>query len=264
MTEATPSAAPSRGPLATLVGIVLRPRKTMAALSEAKRRWWLIPAALLLIALIVHGIAYANANADYVYQLQVKFFESMPAEERGPMNEPPPQSAPHPLTVALPIGGRVVSAVVTWLIWAGLIALASTLLGHNGTGFGALFAMVVWARVPVTLRYLVQAIAMTLSGTPIYNQGLSGLVLDGAPPPMSRSFQTYVPPTRSAQVLAALLGKVDIYMVWTLILTALGIWAFAHVPKRRAVLITLGIWIIATLVTLLPAIVGIGQGMNLF
>lgn len=250
----------------TLIGVMLRPRKTMAALSRAEKRWWLVPVILLLAALVVHGIAYANANADYVYQQQVAFFESMPAEERGPMTAPPPhhRSAPHPLTVVLPIGGRVVGTLVTWLIWAGLIALASTFLGHNGTGFGALFAMVVWARVPVTLRYLVQAIAMTLSGTPIYNQGLSGLVLDGAPPPMSRSFQTYVPPTRSAQVLAALLGKVDIYMVWTLILTALGVWAFAHVPKRRAVLITLGIWTIATLVTLLPAIVGIGQGMRLF
>jgi hypothetical protein len=264
MTKAIKSSSQSGGPFGTLIGVMLRPRKTMAALSEAKRRWWLIPAALLLIALIVHGIAYANANAGYVYQLQVAFFESMPAEERGPMAEPPPQSGPHPLTVALPIGGRVVGTLVSWLIWAGLIALASTFLGHNGTGFGALFAMVVWARVPMTLRYIVQAIAMALSGTPIYNQGLSGLVLDGAPPPMSRSFQAYAPPTRSAQVLAALLGKVDVYMIWTLILTALGIWAFAHVPKRRAVLITLGIWIIATLVTLLPAIVGIGQGMRLF
>lgn len=264
MTEATKPSSRSGGPFGALIGILLRPRKTMAALSGAQKRWWLVPVVLLLAALVVHGIAYANANVDYVYQLQVAFFESMPAEERGPMTEPPPKSGPHPLTVALPIGGRVVGTLVTWLIWAGLIALASTFLGHNGTSFGALFAMVVWARVPITLRYAVQAMAMALTGTPIYNQGLSGLVLDSAPPPIAQGFQPYVPPTRSAQVLAALLGKLDIYMVWTLVLTALGIWAFAHVPKRRAALITLGIWIVATLVTLLPAIVGIGQGMRLF
>lgn len=264
MSEAVATTANRPNLLSVLTGIVIQPRSAMAALSTAKRRWWPVPAALLLLALIFHGITYANANAEYVYRQQVEMFESMPADQRGPMTDPPPKSEPHPLTVALPIAGRTVTTLVTWLIWAGLIALSSTFLGHNGARFGGLFAMVVWAQVPITVRYLVQGVAMALTGAPIYNQGLSGLVLDNAPPPMSRSFQPYVPPTRSAQVMGALLGRIDIYMVWTLILTGLGVWAFAHVPKRRAALLTLGIWVIATLVSLLPTILGIGQGMRFF
>jgi hypothetical protein len=264
LSNETTSPKPPRGPFAISAGVLFHPRRSMAALSQAKRRWWIVPAILLLVALTLQGIAYANANATFVYQQQATMLESAQNGEFGVVTEMPPMSAPHPLTVVLPIAGRTVGSVVTWLIWAGLIALASTFLGHNGARFGGLFAMVVWARVPITVRHVVQAIAMTLTGKPIYNQGLSGLVMDNAPSFTVNSFQGYVPPSRSTQVLSALLGKVDIYMVWTLILTGIGVWAFAHVPRRRAALMTVGIWVIATLVGLLPTLVGIGQSMRLF
>lgn len=251
-------------PFRALTGVLLRPRATMTALRDARKRRWTVPALLMVLALTFQGIIYANANAEYVYRQQQAWFETVPAEQRGPMTEPPPKAEPHPLTVGLPIAGRTVAEVVTWLIWAGLIALASTFLGHNGATFGGLFAMIVWARIPIALRYGVQAVAMLATGTPIYNQGLSGLALDSAPQPRASSFQRYIPPTRSAQVMAALLGKIDIYLVWALVLTGIGVWAFAHVPRRRAALVTVGIWIIATAVSLLPAIIGIGQGMRVF
>lgn len=264
MKKQTPSTPKTPGPLAMLLNTLVHPRRAMTLLSTARRRWLWLPTVLMLAALALQGVTYAGANAELMYQHQVDFFESMSEEERGPRMEPPEKMDPHPLTVWLPIGGRAVGALVTWLVWAGLIALASTFLGRNGAKFGGYFAMIAWARIPFALRDFVQGIAMGLTKNAIYNQGLSGLVLDSTPAPMSRSFQPYVPPGRGEQILAALLGRIDIYMVWSLVLTGIGIWAFAHLPRRRAILVTLGIWIIATVVSLLPAILGLAQGGRFF
>jgi len=264
MAETETSPPKSRGPIRALLGIIARPRRTMDHLSTAKRRWWWLPALLMLGALALQGIFYARANAELMYQHQVDWFESMSEQQRAPLGELPPETDPHPLMVWLPIGGRAIGTLVTWLVWAGLIALASTFLGHNGAKFGGYFAMIAWARIPFTIRDIVQGIAMATTNRAIYNQGLSGLVLDSTPAPMYSNFQPYVSPPRGEQVFAALLGRVDVYMVWSLVLTGIGIWAFGHLPRRRAILVTLGIWVIATAVSLLPALLGLGQGTRFF
>lgn len=264
MAEKTTSPTKTRGPIRTLLGIIARPRRTMSHLSTARRRWWWLPALLMLGALALQGVFYAQANAELMHQHQIDWFESMPEQERGTKAELPPKMDLHPLMVWLPIGGRAVGTLVTWLVWAGLIALAGTFLGHNGAKFGGTFAMIAWARLPLTLRDFVQGITMALTNRAIYNQGLSGLVLDSTPAPISGNFQSYIPPAREGQVLAALLGRIDIYMVWSLILTGIGIWAFGHLPRRRAILVTLTIWAIATAVSLLPALLGLSQGTGFF
>jgi len=264
MTATATSLSKTLGPIRTLVGIITRPRRTMSHLSTAQRRWWWLPALLMLGGLALQGFFFARANAELMYQHQVDWLESMSDEQRTIVGELPPETDPHPLMVWLPVGGRAIGTLVTWLVWAGLIALASTFLGHNGAKFGGTFAMVAWARIPFTLRAVVQGITMALTDRAIYNQGLSGLVLDSTPAPMSGNFQSYIPPARGGQVLAALLGRVDIYMVWAMILTGIGICIFGHLPRRRATLVALGIWVIATAINLVPALLGMGQGTRFF
>ena len=135
--------------------------------------------------------------------------------------------------------------------------------------------MIVWARMPLAIRSAVQAVYMVVSGTCIYNQGLSGLVYDRTPSltgatmgvgmvsAVAGAFRS-AGPTRTQLVLATLLGRIDIYMVWSLLLTVAGVWTFAHLSRRKALLVTLGIWVVATAVGLLPAILGVGQGMRIF
>jgi len=266
MADQTREAGSKLNPLRALGGSLFRPRRAMAALSEAPRRRWWIPLLLTLAALAMQGTAYARADHELMYRHQLAWFESMSEMEKGPGAEPPTKTDPHPLNVWLPIGGRAVGTLITWLIWAGLITLATTFLGHNGARFRATFAMVAWSKLPLAVRHLVQFIAMSATGSAIYNQGLSGLALDSTPrvPDFSFGPRSYAPPARGSAVLAALLGQIDVYVIWSLVLTAAGIWAFAHMPKRRAWLVTLGIWIVTVAVTLIPPLLGMGQGVNLF
>lgn len=261
------------GPFAALLGILFRPGRTFAALRDAKRRWWIIPALIALLALAFYGYTSARASADAAYEQQLQAMEMMAGDPRmgEVVIEPPTRTGPHPLTIGLTISAQILGAVVTWLVWAGLLTLASTFFGQNGAKFGGFFAMVVWARLPFAIRNLIQAIYMTITGTIIYNQGLSGLILDNTPTTTSAGYgfgiissMRTLQPTRGQQVLAALLGRVDAYLVWSLILTVAGVWAFARLPRRKAIVVTLVIWALATLVSLLPTIVGLTQGVSLF
>jgi hypothetical protein len=253
-----------RGPLSVLVGVLLRPRDTMTYLGGARRRWWWVAAILMVVALTLNGYAYGAANAEYNQKLQAAFLEDLPSEQRGARpDEYVMVSAPQFGTVVR-VGGQVVGTLVSWLVWAGLLYLASTFLGQNGSNFGGFFAMVAWAWMPYVIRNVVQAIYTQITRRPIYNQGLSGFVIDKTPVGPTVGFRSFVPPARGDQVLAALLTRLDIYMIWNLVLLVLGVAALAHLSRRKAIAGTLAIWAVFTLLSLLPALIGLNQGMGIF
>jgi hypothetical protein len=218
----------------------------------------------MLLALGVQAFTYADANAEYLYQSQLEFYESMPEEERGPMMRPPERRSTPMVTVFVRFLGLIVGTVVTWLIWAGALYLLGIFFGQNGATFGALFAMTVWAWVPYVARNLVQAVYMFATKDAIYNQGLSGLVLDQAPPTMFSSFQPYIPPSTRDLLLAKVLERVDLYGFWNVILLIFGVYAFTKIGRRKSIWLTVALWVLFAALTLLPALIGVGGGMRMF
>jgi hypothetical protein len=253
-----------RGFLRLLLGTLIRPAATMRALSRQQRRWWGVIALLMLVALGAHAFAYANANAEHLYQSQLEFYENMTEEERGPYMQPPERRSTPLVTIAVRLLGSVVGTVVTWLIWAGALYLLGVFFGQNGAKFGGLFAMTLWAWVPYVVRNIVQAVYMFVTNHAIYNQGLSGLAYDQAPPTMFSSFQPYVAPSTGDLLLARVLGRVDIYTVWNVVLLIAGVHAFSQLGRRKSIWLTVGLWLLFTALTLLPALIGVGGGMRMF
>lgn len=258
------SAETRKGPLGILLGLLIKPRATMRYLGDARRRWWLLPALLVIATVVFQGVTYASSNAEYLYQRQQASREALPPAQQRQSVEAPSRPVLPPLVVGVRVGGRALGTVITWAVWAGLLLLMGTFFGQNGASFGAFFAMVTWAWLPYAVRNLLQGVYMALTNEPIYNQGLSGLVVDSAPPVMTSSFQPYVPPNATQQVLAGVLGRIDIYLIWHLVLLIAGIAAFTSLSRKKALLSALGIWVLLTLLSLLPTFIGFGQGMRLF
>ncbi len=264
-----------RGPFQVLLGMLLKPRSTLADLSTARRRWWWLPALLMIVAVSLYGVAFASASAADQQRAMEAVFEGVPGDVRG-ASVPPQMSSGLSMVTVIRVGGQVLGTLVTWLIWAGLLYLASTFLGQNGAHFGGFFAMVAWTWLPYSVRNLIQAGYSALTGQAIYNQGLSGLVIDKAPAaptvsavsavrgPVYASGGALMAASRGDQVLAALLARVDIYLIWNLILITLGVAAFARLKTKKAALGTLVIWVVFTLISLLPTIIGLGQGLGIF
>ena len=267
-----------RGPFQVLLGMLLKPRSTLADLSTARHRWWWLPALLMIVAVTMYGVVFASASAADQQRAMEAVFEGVPGDMRG-ASVPPQMSSGLSMVAVIRVGGQVLGTLVTWLIWAGLLYLVSTFLGQNGAHFGGFFAMVAWTWLPYSVRNLIQAGYSALTRQAIYNQGLSGLVIDRAPAApdvspvsavsavrglMAAPGGAVMAASRGDQVLAALLARVDIYLIWNLVLITLGVAAFARLKTKKAALGTLVIWVVFTLISLLPTIVGFGQGLGIF
>lgn len=234
------------GALPLVIRMLVKPQAAMAALKAVNWRWWGIAAFLIIAVTIGTVVAYSYADCQYIYQLQADHFNSSSQGGR-----PPEVPTPLPITMAIRAIGRMASTVLAWAGWSGALFLVVILLGHNGIGFGSVWTLVIWAWMPYVVRGSVQTVYMLAVGRPVYNQGLSGLVVDNTPPP-PMTFE-YVIPTASQQAMASLLSRIDVYVVWQLALLVVGTMALTSLTRRKATAVVVGIWLVLTLVTLVPS-----------
>ena len=255
--DATPSER--WGLFRLLWGMVVRPRSTLEYLDEHRRRTWWVPAILALLLLLLSIVFAAPITTRQTReavqasqeQLRERMGTEMSAEQQAQMEQSMSVAASPLLTVAFPAVTGVLGRVVGWLVWAGALYLAGMALGGRST-FGQMFRIVVWTWLPCVLRTLIQAVYILASGQPIANPGLSGLV--GETRPIGQMVSA--PPDLGQMFLEALLSKVDLFMVWNLVLVVIGVAVVTHLPRRKAVLATLGVWLLLTALSLLPVLVG--------
>ncbi len=229
-----------------LAGALIKPKATMAALRKSRWTWWAIPAFLILTVTILTVVAYSYADCRYIYQLEMDHYASS-ANQGG---RPPDPITPLPITMGIRAAGHVVSAGGAWLVWSGALYLALILLGQNGLGFGSVWTLVLWSWMPYAVRGVLQSIYMSVAHRPVYNEGLSGLVVDRTPPPMMTF--NYVIPTTNEKALASFLARLDVYLIWQLALMVIGAMALTRLSRRKAVAVVVGIWLVFALVAMIP------------
>jgi hypothetical protein len=238
--------------------MVVRPRATLEYLDEQRRRTWWVPAILavllLLLSVVVAAPITTRQTREAVQasqeQLRERMGTEMSAEQQAQIEQSMSIAASPLITVAFPAVTSVIGRVVGWLVWAGALYLAGMALGGQST-FGQMFRTVVWTWLPFVLRTLIQVIYILASGQLIANPGLSGIV--GETRPIAEMVRA--PPDMGQMFLKALLSKVDLYLLWNLALVAIGVAVVAHLPRRKAVLVTLGVWLLLTAMSLLPVLV---------
>lgn len=161
-----------------------------------------------------------------------------------------PMPGPSPIVgLILPALGRLGGLVASWLIWSGVLYVGSTMMGGRNT-FGHMLHMIIWTWAPFAVRGVLQAAYIWLTSSLIAHQGLSGLVAAEAP---LAGIPT--PPSTGTVIARSVLGQVDIYLFWHLALVAVGLIAVAHLPRRKAVMLTLGAWVLLVLLGLLPNVI---------
>ena len=255
MSEEKSSALERWGILRLLWGIIIRPRATLEHLREHGPRTWWVPA-LLVVLLIVLPILVAapivvEQSREAILVTQEQLAERQGTELSAEQQAQMESMATSPLIiVAFPAVLGVVGQVVGWLAWAGVLYLAGIALGGRST-FGQMFRMVVWTWLPYALRGLLQTVSILASGQLIANPGLSGLVQDNRPV----AEVIAAPPSLDQMLLVAFLAKVDLFLVWNLILLVIGVTAVTRLPQRKATLATLGVWILLMALSLVPTLI---------
>ena len=259
MSEETAPAAERWKPPRLLWGMIVRPRATLEHLRDrGGKTWWLpalLAAAMIILPVVVAAPITARVARESFLAAQEQMGEQldreMSEEDRAQMEQAMSITASPLITAVFPALGGVAGQVVGWLAWAGALYLAALALGGRST-FRQMFRMVLWAWLPYVLRGLLQTIYILASGQLIANPGLSGLVQGET----SVEEMVVAPPSPGQTVLIALLSRVDLFLVWNLVLLVIGVMVVTHLPRRKAVLLTLGVWVLLTALGLAPALVG--------
>jgi hypothetical protein len=258
MSEEKPSTPARRKIPHLLWGMIRHPRGTLEYLSGHTGRTWWAPAALAVLLTVLPVIAAAPLSTRQRREAIITAREQqgeqqreMSAEEQAQMEQAISVAASPLITTVFPAAGSAVGTVARWLVWAGALHLAGTALGGRST-FGQMFRTVVWTWIPYTVRGLLQTVYILASGQLIENPGLSGFA-QGSP---SAARVVVASPNLGQIALSTLLGRVDLYLFWNLALLVLGVMTVTRLSRRKALLLTLGVWLLLTAVSLVPSLVG--------
>lgn len=252
MSQQSPLSLPS---LPRLVwGVLVRPRATLEVLNQQGQRAWWLPAALVALVLVLPIVVAAPLSAQQAREAlavtQEQWGSQMSPADASQMERAASIVSSPLITVVFPSVGGLVGLVVVWLAWASALYLLSLAVGGR-SNFGQMVRMVVWAWLPYALRGLLQSIYILATGQLIAHPGLSGLVADDR----ALSEVVLAPPSLGQMLLTSFLSRLDLFLVWNLALLVVGVGVVARLPRQKALLVTIGVWLVITVLGLLPALV---------
>jgi hypothetical protein len=133
----------------------------------------------------------------------------------------------------MPMVGSLAGLWVGWLLLAALLHFGSTLLGGRGSMQSAL-NIVAWASLPFAVRDILRIIFMLAAGHAIMSPGLSGF-------------------TSTPGFVSQLFARLDIFLVWQVMLLVIGFALTDGLPCTKAVT---GVVVVLLLVLLAQAGLG--------
>jgi hypothetical protein len=237
MTDITLEQRPARRfDLSRLQATLFRPRRAFQEMTSESRANWMTPMVVLtitaILAVLMAGYLRAHATMTGEIQLPPDWQYWSPDMQNNYMQAQQATQGPVFMYV-MPMIGSLTGLWLGWLFLGALLHFGSTLLGGRGSMQGAL-NIVAWASLPFAVRDLLRILFMLLTGHTIVSPGLSG-------------FAT------TSGFLAQLSTRIDIFLVWHIILLIIGFGIADSLPRGKA---TAGVIVVMLLVLLAQAGLG--------
>ena len=225
-------------------GMLVRPVRTLTYLRDHWQRTWLAPVLLAILLVVAQSLVTVPVAEQAATARLEEQLGQMPVEERAMIEERMSRGTSLPLLAGTTLVSGLIGLWIRWLFRSGAIHLFSLGLGGRNHS-GQIFCMVVWTWVPLLLRRLLQTLSIAFSGTLPTHQGLAAyLAALGQPLPVGTSYSLL------SQV------QLDLFVLWNLMLLALGVLITTELSRAKALLVTAGYWVLATALSLVPALVG--------
>jgi Yip1 domain len=229
-TTAPPSQEPALSEGQRLLDVFIAPSKTFTDLRR-NASWWapflIIVIVSVLFCYVVDQKVGFRKVSDNQIQLQPKTVErldQMPADQRE-KTLARSASITKFVSYAVPV-----LALIFYAVFAAVLLGTVKITTSAEVAFGALFALIVYTRLPEVIRALLVILSLVA--------GVSSDAFD-IKNPVATNPAYFLDPSGSP-VLRAFLGSLDVFTIWTLVLTAIGLTCISKVKRGTAFAIVFG------------------------
>lgn len=247
MTDVNPAAVapPQEKPSSSfsrLVGVLFSPGQTFADI--ARKPDWAIPALVIVVVFLVAAIAIMP-------HLDFEGMTRQAMEARGQANAPnAEQGMRFAIAMAKGIQYMVPFLLIGFIAIGALIYwLGVRLVGGEAT-YQQVFSVVLYGFMPQVIRQLVK-IPIVMSKQTINPRDAETIV---------RSSGAFLVNFKEHPMLWALLTRLDLFAIWSLILIVIGLAIASRISKAKAAGVVIVVWSLMTLITLGFTAMGAARG----
>ncbi len=222
---------------ARIVNTFIAPSKTFTDLRRSAA-WW---APFLLMVIVSAAFVYTSGQkvgfekiAENQMQAQPRQqarIEAMPAADRAHAME-----VAGKFTAVFGYGFPAIQLLIMLILGAIFFATLKMAAGVQ-VSFGAVFAVLIYAGLPGVLRALLAILSLLAGASP------DSFTMQN---PLGSNLGYYLNPADS-RFLYSLGSQLDVFMIWTLVLTAIGFSCISKVKRGTAYAIVFGWWAFFTL-----------------
>lgn len=234
---ASPAPTPESAPLSQggrIVNTFIAPSKTFTDLRRSAM-WW---APFLLIVLLGWGLVYVAEQRIGLQKIVENGLQARPKAEAMYEKATPEQRAQQiKVTGVIYYVAIPVFLLIIWLIMAGLQFGTLKIAANADISYSKTLAVLVYSALPIVLKNVL-AIASVLAGV-----NPDGFNLNN---PVATNPAYFMNPAESP-FLYFIASQVDIFLLWSLALTAIGFAATGKVKIGTAFAIVIGWWVVITL-----------------
>lgn len=226
-----------------VAAILFTPRQAFSQITATATGSWVMPLLILSLTAFLSVMVAGPIQKAAALNNPVEFppdYQYWSPEQQAQFQKANEARSGNTFIYVLPALAALTKVWVSWLLFGGLLHLVSTLFGGRGDT-GTSMNVVAWSSLPFALRDLVRTGAMLVTHKLIANPGLSGFAS-----PAESGWPVF---------LKAILGQIDIYQIWFVLLLFLGIRAGTGVPRGKAVSI---VFVTVLLILGLQALIAYG------
>jgi hypothetical protein len=201
---------------------LFQPRRTFAQIAAVGTGIWLTPITILLVTTLGRVLLIGSIKQAAAASGQVSLppgFEFYTPEQQAQFQQAMTATSGPVFTYVLPAVMAILGVFLAWLVLGWVLHLVLTLLGGRGSSQQVL-NVAAWASLPLAVRDVVRIGAMLNTDQLIAYAGLSGFASTG-----DGNMTLY---------LAALLALIDIYLLWHILLLAIGARASDNLSAAKA------------------------------
>jgi hypothetical protein len=226
-----------------LFGIIDKPTATFQAILS-QRTWlmWAVPLLVLILAFALVTIANLPYTQELAREQAERQLASLPAEQAEMARERMETGLSRPVLLASTLGFGVLALLIGVLAQATFLYFSALIAGGDDMNFGSVFTVSAWTRLPMAIGFLVQAGFIVFTQGAIRYPGLAAFVSTGD---LIQDAQN---------PLFSLLGRVDLFWLWHLLLVVMGLSVVARIGRGKSLILTLIYAALALGIAVLPSL----------